>query len=619
MYSVSIFLLILAVWIDGFSLEDVYCNQKCQGDVNNYNVVGYNSSVINYCTTEDVPDEFNFTVWSDNGKGEFNSVKIEFAPPKRKCIYGIALLVNPLIEDERECREYKFEEAKDINSTIHTIEKTLCIHMNTNQFVRYNDNSTVPLCKDNIGLWFHYIFTGCYALRFHLDKQKYLIRAHNFLNTTYQRTEVKEPQFICNYNTYSDLDQRKGLLNFTLDISLSADTGPFLELAIINHDKDEKSCIWRGQKSIRIGTVYLKKDNRNCSIKLIQTVSGEYVRNVVCNFQVRVPQSEGYCFIFWVIDDRCHKNTLWKPPSNEMFLCTWIKRCQKTSDNSLHIDNAIEIKSDKLLNTSSYLLLPIIAIVFIVSAIIGTLCFLHYLRIRKEEVTLYVNPRPDDFLNSACLKSDFGIIENNDTEKEIDHDNSKCDDIVLLYTKNSTSFMALMKDFRETLAKICSCSIHDWHDGAEWNDVAKVGAVLWFSELLNNGCRVIWVDTPATRSIVTSNSKESALNKFSKYYEIGDFRDMAFPVVLELAKRNTKNTVFQYRRHFVVRFEGLESTANGNDPFLDLSPHARYRMPQHLAQLCSDLLVVKTAISLYQMKAEEDLLQQRLMKMESLM
>lgn len=76
-----------------------------------------------------------------------DSLKIEFAPPKRKCIYGVALLVNPLIEDERECREYKFKEAEDINSTIHTIERTLCIHMNTNQFVRYNDNSTVPLCK----------------------------------------------------------------------------------------------------------------------------------------------------------------------------------------------------------------------------------------------------------------------------------------------------------------------------------------------------------------------------------------------------------------------------------------------------------------------------------------
>lgn len=97
--------------------------------------------------------------------------------------------------------------------------------------------------------------------------------------------------------------------------------------------------------------------------------------------------------------------------------------------------------------------------------------------------------------------------------------------------------------------------VHDWHDGAEWNDVARVGAVLWFTELLNSGCRVVWIDTPATRSVVISNSRESDtnLNKLSKYYEIGDFRDVAFPVVLELAKRNTKDLRFQYRKHFVVR------------------------------------------------------------------
>jgi len=55
-------------------------------------------------------------------------------------------LVNPSIKDEKECREYKFEKAKDIDSTVHTIEKTLCILIN-NQLMKYNDNSTVSLCK----------------------------------------------------------------------------------------------------------------------------------------------------------------------------------------------------------------------------------------------------------------------------------------------------------------------------------------------------------------------------------------------------------------------------------------------------------------------------------------
>lgn len=626
MYSVSTFLLILAVWTDVFSLED--CNytfeQNCQGVKNDYDIAKYNSPVINYSTAEDIPDEINFTVYKDE-KGELgDSLKIEFAFPKRRCMYGIALLVNPFIEDEEKCGEYKFGEVTDIDKTIHTTERTFCVYMNTNQLVRYNDNSTVPVvCKNSISLLFRYIFKGCYALRFQLGNLRYLIRPINnvFLNTTYQRTQVEEPEFTCKYSTHFSLDQRRGITNITFETWLPTHIRSILEVSIKNRSEDEKSCTMYGRdKLIIIGKVNLMRSsqmkNDNCSVELISHKE-ERMRHVVCNFQARIPQSAGYCLIFRVIDFRCYRNTFWNPSNN--FPCTWIKRCLKTSDNSLHIENAIDIKSNELPNTSSYLLLPIIAIVLIVSAIVGALCLLHYLRIRKEEVNLYVNPQSDNFLNSACFKSDYGIVENNDAEKEINHDNFKCDDIVLLYTKSSTSFVALMKDFRETLAKICSCSVHDWYDEAVWNDVAKVGAVLWFTKLLNNGCRVIWVDTPATRAIVTSNLKESILNKFNKYYKIGDFRDVAFPVALEWAKRNTRNTVFQYRRHFVVRFEGLESTANGNDPFQDLSPHARYCMPQHLTQLCSDLLVVKTAISKYQMKAEEDLLQQRLMKMESLM
>lgn len=97
--------------------------------------------------------------------------------------------------------------------------------------------------------------------------------------------------------------------------------------------------------------------------------------------------------------------------------------------------------------------------------------------------------------------------------------------------------------------------VHDWHDGAVWNEVAKVGAVSWFTELLNNGCRVVWMDTPATRSVVISNSRhnESSLDKLSKYYEIHDFRDMAFRVVLEVAKNKMNDVTRQYRRHFVVK------------------------------------------------------------------
>lgn len=97
--------------------------------------------------------------------------------------------------------------------------------------------------------------------------------------------------------------------------------------------------------------------------------------------------------------------------------------------------------------------------------------------------------------------------------------------------------------------------MHDWHDGTVWNEVAKVGAVSWFTELLDNRCRVVWVDTPATRSIITSNlrNNESNLDKLNMCYEIHDFRDMAFRVVLKVAKSKVNDVTRQYRKHFVVR------------------------------------------------------------------
>ncbi|XP_019887928.1 uncharacterized protein LOC105281599 isoform X2 [Ooceraea biroi] len=561
MYGAFILLSILAIRINGFTLDDVQCNyvfkQKCHADINNYNIVQYNSSVINYCTTEDVPNEIDFTIIEDENDGY---LKVEFTPPKRECRYGVALLVNPSIKDERECREYKFEKANNINSTVHTTEKTLCVLTN-NQLIRYNDNSTVSLCKDNIEQWYQYIFTGCYALRFHVGRQNYLIRGHTLLNTIYCPKQVMEPQFICKYNTHSYPDERHELTNFTLNTSLPSDTGLLLKVALISeHNRSlENPCVWKSddEKSpIYTRTVNLvKKKDRNCTVKWVQTARGEHVKTVQCNFQVQTVQGADYCFVFRVIDDRCHMNTFWTPPNiNGMMPCTWIKRCARAFENATRVENTNTISSDRLLSANSYLLLPIIAVVLLVSTIVGTLCFLHYLRIRKEEMNLYVNPQHDDFMNPACLKPADFIVGNNGSEKRIYHDNFTCDDIILLYTKTSTSFAALMKDFRETLAKICSCYVHDWHDGAEWNDVAKVGAVLWFTELLNCGCRVVWIDTPATRSVVTSNPREndSDLKKLNKYYEIGDFRDVALPVVLDLAKRNTKDAVRQYRRHFIV-------------------------------------------------------------------
>lgn len=84
---------------------------------------------------------------------------------------------------------------------------------------------------------------------------------------------------------------------------------------------------------------------------------------------------------------------------------------------------------------------------------------MHCLRIRNENVNIYVNPHQDAMNDSHSQLSNFNIVDSNDSEKIIDQDKIMCNDIVLLYTKGSTPFMALMEDFREILSKICSCSV----------------------------------------------------------------------------------------------------------------------------------------------------------------
>ncbi|KYN15150.1 Neural/ectodermal development factor IMP-L2, partial [Trachymyrmex cornetzi] len=587
--------------------------EKQPKDKNNYDTIEYNSMFLNYCTAEEVPDHESYDVFFDEALEEgdsHNSLKVQFAPPKRECKYEIALLVDPSIKNQKECMDYDFDKVVDIKSNIHTVDRSVCFFKNTNQsaFVSNDKSTTVYLYKDNIWLWFKYIFTGCYALRYRINNRKYITGHSIFLNTTYQRAEVQEPQVICKYKDIdtkqSDSEKKQVVKNFTLDIFLPANTGDNLRLGLISpRNKDQQKCIWRGEPILYSWTIRLKVvrvpyneiRDQHCSIKLEKpTANGKYIKRVRCNFQIET-QTEGHCFRYLLSDRRCQSDTIWKPEcfrySREDGIlhevpCLWLQRCTKSYEPQDTIVSR-QIKSDMMLSASWYLLLPIIAIVLIISAVIGILCFWHYSCIRREEINLYINPQHDD---SDYPKSiDFDIIDNV-IEKTIDHGNSSCDDIVLLYTNHSTSFMTLMKDFRETLTKMCSCSVHDWHNGTVWNEVARVGTVSWFIKLFDNGCRVIWVDTPFTRSVVISNTRdnESSLDKLRKYYEIHDFRDMSFRAVLEVAKSKVNEVARQYRRHFVVRFEGLESTANVNDPFLDLSPHARYYMPQHLVQLCSD-------------------------------
>lgn len=57
----------------------------------------------------------------------------------------------------------------------------------------------------------------------------------------------------------------------------------------------------------------------------MQTVNGEYVKTLQCNFKAQNIRTADYCFLYKIIDYRCHKDTIWKPLSSSEFPCTWVK------------------------------------------------------------------------------------------------------------------------------------------------------------------------------------------------------------------------------------------------------------------------------------------------------
>lgn len=35
--------------------------------------------------------------------------------------------------------------------------------------------------------------------------------------------------------------------------------------------------------------------------------------------------------------------------------------------------------------------------------------------------------------------------------------------------------------------------VYDWHNGIEWNNVAKIGVFDWFAKMLHNECHIVWI------------------------------------------------------------------------------------------------------------------------------
>lgn len=109
--------------------------------------------------------------------------------------------------------------------------------------------------------------------------------------------------------------------------------------------------------------------------------------------------------------------------------------------------------------------------------------------------------------------------------------------------------------FRYTILYILQ--VHDWHNGIEWNNVAKIGAFDWFAKMLHNKCHVVWIDTPILRSLITENFNKNPLINNSEQYnllKIGDFRDAVFPAIFNLSKRNCiGQSPINQSKHFIVR------------------------------------------------------------------
>lgn len=69
---------------------------------------------------------------------------------------------------------------------------------------------------------------------------------------------------------------------------------------------------------------YVKKKKELRSDTQVR-VNGKYAKTAQCNFQVQTTET-GYCIVLFIMDERCHEDTIWRPPMNNKTSCTWVKR-----------------------------------------------------------------------------------------------------------------------------------------------------------------------------------------------------------------------------------------------------------------------------------------------------
>jgi len=55
----------------------------------------------------------------------------------------------------------------------------------------------------------------------------------------------------------------------------------------------------------------------------METVKGKYEKSIRCNFETEIKAANS-CVLYQLLDERCEKNTIWKPPSgSNLRPCIW--------------------------------------------------------------------------------------------------------------------------------------------------------------------------------------------------------------------------------------------------------------------------------------------------------
>ncbi|XP_012279039.1 uncharacterized protein LOC105698958 [Orussus abietinus] len=568
------------------------------------------------CNSKDIPYDINFNL-IEKSQGR---LQISFVPLNKDCIREIALLVNGYIKNEDNCNVHKFHASECCEDEVHTIRRKICTSLNS--LTKSNDEVQNKTEQSNFTICYDHVFTGCYALRFKVNGDKFIIRGNKFLTTEYERTEVAEPKLQCYFYSAAESDQR---ITVTTGISIpKGPTGAQFELLPLSaEDKNkEHACILHSKSYIRRWKVNLNtkvSPSTNCSVMEVNPGNGQMILKTECNFETKFTQKDSeYCLLVRLHDDRCHKNTIWKIPPASRTPCQWILGCSRSVRTFAMEQSGVIQRREHVSNLTQQVLPIIIVVIVIVFAVVGSTFFVYRLHVHNGKRCSYTNTNTNDLKNTAGANIDgyesIGVIQ-----KDGDGDQDKTDAVVLMYVKDSSSFTAFINGLQGILEERCQCHVYNWYGASESNEIARVGGSAWVTSILQSGGRVVWMDTPRARCLLTSyleKTKSLQNNRIPRNAEIiGDFRDIAFPEVLDVAKRNMHDLALQYRTHFVVRLEGLETADETNDPFKDLSPHTRYVVPYHLSQLCSRLSRHENQEQ-PGLDAEETLLRDHLIKMK---